>query len=114
LSPNIRVHQRRNLTLGHALWDRYAFGRLFGSTRVAGIGPGKRLAYAAVTPALPALLVLRLVKHIRAKQRHGREFLGALPAIVLLATAWAWGELVGYLTATSVARLAPQAGRQSA
>ena len=109
LSPNIRVHQRRNLTLGHALWDRYAFGRLFGSTRVTGVALGKRLVYAALTPALPALLVMRLVKHIRAKQSHGREFLGALPAIILLATAWAWGEFVGYLTGKSEATLMPRA-----
>lgn len=108
LSPNVRVHQRRNLTLGHALWDRYAFGRLFGSTRVAGVGLGKRLAYAAVTPALPALLVLRLFGHIRNKGVHMQAFIRALPAIVLLGSAWAWGEMIGYLTGTSVPELQAQ------
>ena len=108
LSSNIRVHQRRNLTLGHALWDRYAFGRLFGSTRVAGLGLGKRLVYAALTPALPVLLVVRLTRHILNKRSQKKEFILALPAILLLASAWACGEFVGYLTGTSVAALQPR------
>jgi hypothetical protein len=108
LSPNVRVHQRRNLTLGHALWDRYAFGRLFGSTRVAGTGMGKRLVYAAMSPALPALLVVRLFGHIRRKGIHKKEFFRALPAIILLGAAWAWGEMIGYLTGSSVPELQPQ------
>lgn len=108
LSPNVRVHQRRNLTLGHALWDRYAFGRLFGSTRVASVGMGKRLVYAAMSPALPALLVIRLFGHIKRKNIHKKEFLRALPAIILLGSAWAWGEMIGYLTGSSVPELQPE------
>jgi hypothetical protein len=92
----------------HALWDRYAFGRLFGSTRVAETPLGKRLLYAALAPALPVLLVARLSGHIRRKKRHKKEFLMALPAIVLLATAWAFGEFIGYVTRKSDPRLAPQ------
>jgi hypothetical protein len=108
LSPNIVVKQRRNLEIEHALWDRYAFGRLFGSTRVAETPLGKRLLYAALAPALPVLLVARLSGHIRRKKRHKKEFLMALPAIVLLATAWAFGEFIGYVTRKSDPRLAPQ------
>ena len=108
ITPAIAVHQRRQLTLGHALWDRYAFGRLFGSTRAASVSFSKRMVYALLAPALPVLLVVRLTRNIMANKPHKGEFLRALPAIILLASAWAWGEFIGYLTGTSEASLKPQ------
>lgn len=111
LSPDIVVQQRRELRIGHALWDRYAFGRLFGSTRAASVPGSKRMIYAALAPALPVLLVVRLTRHIMHKKRHIGPFLAALPWIVVLASAWAWGEFIGYLTGTSVAALQPQSER---
>jgi hypothetical protein len=108
ISPDILVNQRRDLEIGHALWDRYAFGRLFGSTRVAEAPLGKRITYALMSPLLPPLLVMRLLKHIIRKRRRGWQFLGALPLIVLLAGAWAYGECVGYITRTSDPRLTPK------
>ena len=111
LSQDIVVHQRRQLRIGHALWDRYAFGRLFGSTRAASVSAGKRMIYAALAPALPVLLVVRLTRHIMNKKQHIGEFIAALPYIILLASAWAWGEFIGYLTGTSEASLKPQSER---
>jgi len=108
LSPAIAVHQRRQLTAVHALRDRYAFGRLFGSTRAASASVGKRLAYALLAPALPLLLIGRLARHIAHKKRLAGEFIRALPAIFLLASAWALGEFAGYLTGKSGAALMPQ------
>lgn len=108
LSPSIGVHQRRQLRIGHALWDRYAFGRLFGSTRAASLPLSRRMVYALLAPVLPVLLVLRLVRHILNKKRHRREFFLALPYIVLLAAAWAWGECMGYVTGRSEPSLSPQ------
>lgn len=111
LSPDIVVHQKRQLHIGHALWDRYAFGRLFGSTRASSVSRGKRMVYAALAPALPVLLVVRLTRLIMNKKRHTGEFIVALPYIILLASVWAWGEFIGYLTGTSEASLEPQSER---
>lgn len=108
LSPNIVVKQRRSLEIDYALWERYALGRLFASIRVATASPGRRLLYAALSPALPVLLLARLGGHIRRKQRHKKEFFMALPAILLLATAWAFGEFMGYATRKPDPRLEPQ------
>ena len=108
LSPSIGVHQRRRLSIGHALWDRYAFGRLFGSTRAASLSGAKRTFYALLAPVLPVLLVVRLLRHILDKKRHRREFFLALPHIALLAAAWAWGECIGYVTGRSETSLTPQ------
>lgn len=99
LSPRIRVRQKRPIGLAAALRDRYAFGRLFGSTRVENAGTAARLKMMAVSLLLPALLVARVASHVARTRRYTGAFLRALPALVLISTVWAWGEFVGYATA---------------
>ncbi len=99
LTPRVAAWQTRGaLTPGEALRKRYVWGRSFAGIRVAGAPASRRLIYAALTPALPAVLTYRLVR--KALSRPGRrgEFLAALPYIALLNATWAWGELVGYAT----------------
>lgn len=98
LSPRVVVRQKRRLTLRDAIWDRYAFGRLFGSTRVVGAPASRRLIYSVTSVLIPVLLVSRVMSHIRQKRRWMGEFLRALPALVLISTIWGWGEFLGYVT----------------
>jgi hypothetical protein len=108
LSPHIVVHQQRSLRIGDALRDRYAFGRLFGSGRVSSISPLQRLIHIGSAILLPLLLVGRIAAHIFRKRCCMIEFVRALPALVLLNTIWAWGELVGYLTGRPEDSLTPR------
>lgn len=105
LSPKVLVHQSRNFTPREALRDRYAFGRLFASTRVAMSAPAKRLVYLAASIALPFLLTGRILAHFARKRRLVIEFVRALPYVVLLSLSWAWGEFLGYLTGKAEASL---------
>jgi hypothetical protein len=98
LSGRIIVRQQRSLRLGAALRERFAFGRLFASTRVSTTSRLRGVIYAGLCCTLPAILVGRVARDVLRKRRHGRELLRALPAILLLTTVWAGGELVGYLT----------------
>lgn len=100
LSPRIVVRQKRDLTLSAALWDRYAFGRLFAATRVEGTSFSRRLTLLAASLVLPVLLVARIASHIRRTRRYRAEFLRALPLVLLISATWAFGELLGYLTGT--------------
>jgi hypothetical protein len=121
LSPRIVVRQQRSLCLGEAIRDRYLFGRLFGSGRIIkrqgvkneeqSIGSAwiRRLIYMGGAVFLPLLLVGRVAGHVLRKRRYGAAFVRGLPALVLLNTAWAWGEFVGYVTGRPAACLAPQA-----
>jgi hypothetical protein len=121
LSPQVVVHQQRNLGLGAAITDRYHFGRLFGSGRIRqqnaimSVDEGLwavwlwRLIYIASTVFLPLLLIARVAGHVLRKRRCGAVFLRALPALVVLNTAWAAGEFVGYVTGRAGASLTPQA-----
>jgi len=97
-SPDIVVYQQRGLRLSEAIWDRYAFGRLLGSGRVASKPRARRLVYAALTGLLPVLLLARVAGQVLHKRRYQSAFFRALPVLAALSTAWAWGEFIGYLT----------------
>ena len=99
LSPRILVRQKRQISLRDAVRDRYAFGRLFGSTRVEGANAAARLKLTLVAVLIPVLLLARVAAHIVRTRRYAGAFLRALPALLLISAVWAWGEFVGYLTA---------------
>jgi len=101
LSPRVIVRQQRSLTFRYAMRERYSFGRLFASTRVAATPVWKRLVYAAFSPILPVIIVGRVVRNVAAKGRAIAKFLLSLPHLVLLAAVWSYGEFVGYVTGTA-------------
>lgn len=107
LSPDIVVRQQRNLRLGEALRDRYAFGRLFGSGRAHSVSMQRRLIYLGSAILLPMLLLGRVAGHVYRKRRGMASFMRALPALVFLNTVWVWGEFIGYLTGRPEHSLTP-------
>jgi hypothetical protein len=98
LCPAAEVRVRRNVRFSDAVYERYAFGRLFGATRVAHTGRGRRLYYAAFSPALPALLLTRMTSTAAKSRTTRARFLKALPSIAAMVLAWSWGEWLGYAT----------------
>lgn len=99
LTPRVVVWQTRSgLGLAAALKERFVWGRSFAGSRVAGVGLGRRLVFAALTPVLPFVLTLRLLRGALAKRRFVGRALLASPLLLLLSTFWSIGELVGYVT----------------
>jgi hypothetical protein len=99
LSPDIIVFQHRTgLTLARAMRERYVWGRFFAGNRVRGRSLAARLAWSAACLAVPGIILLKKTRDVVRKKRRRKEFIQALPLLVLLATGWAWGELTGYLT----------------
>jgi hypothetical protein len=99
LTPRITAWQNRvEMTLGQALKERYVWGRAFAGIRFDDRSLGRRLVYAGLTPALPILLTLRLIRKAFSSGKRLGEFLPALPYIALLTSTWASGEFVGYMT----------------
>jgi hypothetical protein len=98
LSPRITAWQNRaSMTLGEALKERYIWGRAFAGIRFDPGAIGRRTVYGALSPVLPVLLVLRLIRKALSNKRLG-AFLPALPYVVLLTLVWAYGEFAGYAT----------------
>jgi hypothetical protein len=108
LEPQIVVYQQRSLDLMSGIRDRYAFGRLFASTRFSKLTLAQRLLYSLLTLALPVVLVARVAGHILRKRRFLGEFVRALPYLILISTVWAGGEFLGYLTGTAEESLSPR------
>ncbi len=107
LSPRIVVNQQRSLGLREALWDRYAFGRLFASTRISGLSGAGRWRYIAASPLVPVLLLARILVQICQKRRRLAQAVRALPALVVLSMVWSYGEFVGSVTGRPHPSLSP-------
>lgn len=97
LDPEVIVYQnRRGLSLGAAVRERFSWGRSYAATRRAMLTAPQRLAYAALSPVLPAVLMMRMA---RTSWRRGSfaTFGRALPLIGMLLVTWSAGEGIGYL-----------------
>lgn len=97
--PGIIVREHRPLTLGTAARDRYAFGRLFASTRVEGAPIARRLVMAGASILMPPVLAARAARNLMVRRRHRRQIIRCAPALLFVASVWMLGEMVGYLTA---------------
>ena len=98
LDQQIIVRQnRRGLTFGTAIRERFSWGKSYAATRAAGLSMPERFAYAALSPVLPAILLIRMGRRAWSRKRHFAEFIRAVPLIVPLLISWSVGEMSGYL-----------------
>lgn len=98
LDSRMLVYQHRPpIGLGQAYRERMEWGRVFAETRVAEEGFWRSVWYAAGTPLLPLLLLLRVARHMSRQGRSASQMTKTLPLAMCLLTGWAWGELLGYL-----------------
>jgi hypothetical protein len=77
--------------------QRVQHARKYGAGRGKGLGTIARLAGVLACPLVPPLLCLRIIKALRARRMALAPWLAALPSLVVLASAWAFGEAVGTL-----------------
>jgi hypothetical protein len=99
LTPELVVDQMRDgLTVTGLLEERVAWGRLFGSLRVRESSTVRRIALTAIAPLLPAVLFWRLLRDQIGKRTAPERLIRVAPAALLLLTAWALGEALGYAT----------------
>lgn len=98
LRPDIIVYQHRSdLRLSHALRERFIWGRSYAATRRALLSNPKRVVYAALSPLLPGILMLRMTVTAWKRRRHFGKLLKSCHLIFLLLISWSLGECVGYL-----------------
>jgi len=98
LRPDVIMYQHRTgLSLMTAVRERYIWGRSYGATRNALLSSAKRLVYAALCPALPAVLVARMVRTTWARRRLFSKLMRSIHLILLLQVSWSVGEAAGYL-----------------
>ena len=94
--PNAIVSQNLRYRFGPFLKDRFEHGRAYARRRLVDeAGVGRRLALAASTPALPFVLETRVAR--LAGGAFPAAFRRSVPFSLAFLSAWAAGELVGYL-----------------
>lgn len=105
LEPRSRVSMARHVSFSDALYERYAFGRLFGCTRLGFCSKSKRAYYALLAPLLPAVLLARMARKALGTPALAAPFLRAIVPLTGMVLWWSWGEWLGYLTAKHPASL---------
>lgn len=75
--------------------ERFRHGRHFGAWRAA--AGRQRLRIVVAAPLVPLVLVARIARRAWRYSRYRFRFIGALPWLLIFASAWAAGELVGAL-----------------
>lgn len=98
LEPDAAVAMRRHVGFRDAVYERYAFGRLFGCTRLEFAPAWRRAYYVLLAPTLPVLLIGRMARRSLASGRARARFVRSFPPLFALVLAWSWGEWLGYLT----------------
>jgi len=96
-SPRLGVLLQRCPPLGWFIRSRYYYGRSYAAMRVESAQTGTRLLRALTTPVLPVVFVGRQLRGLLAKPTYLAWFLLCAPLLLVAHTAWAWGELWGYL-----------------
>lgn len=98
MEPASEVAMHRSVSMRDACYERYAFGRLFAHARIANVSAPRRWLYATLAPALPAILLGRMMAKALRSARLAGPFLRALVPLVAMVLCWSWGEWLGYLT----------------
>lgn len=100
LNPRIRVAHSNRDRLGDLLPNLIRHGRDFAALRAGedGFSRRRRLAFSVLSPLLPPLLFARSAARVARGRRHAGRFLLAAPLVLLGHTAWALGEMRGYLS----------------
>ena len=98
LTPSSQVTMYRNISLRHAIYERYAYGRLFASSRLSRWSRAQRFVYVIGAPLLPVLLLGRMVRVAIGSRRNRSALVKSLGPLMLMLLARCWGEWLGYVT----------------
>ena len=99
LRPQMVVRQDRGvLNFKDLLGERYTWGRIFAVSRLKEMKPLTRLLYITFSPAIPLVVLGRIVWKVLRSRRNRMKLMCSLPYLIMLTVVWALGELVGYVT----------------
>ncbi len=97
--PEAVVHTRRQVQFGAAVYERYAFGRMFACNRNVFSGSLlRRCLYAGLVPLLPPVLMGRMAGRALRSAGSRRMYARAFLPLLAMVLAWTWGEWLGYVT----------------
>jgi len=95
--PSLVVSYHRRLSPAGIVRRRFVHGRCFGAMRARRSSRARRVLFALAGPAVPWLMLARLVRRAWPKRRFRRQLLGTMPLALLCLFVWAVGEWMGNL-----------------
>jgi glycosyltransferase involved in cell wall biosynthesis len=95
--PEMAVYHCGPFDYGYYLGQRYLFSRAYAGARRNVMPVSRRILYALLSPALPALLLARISARVWQKKHRVGRYVQALPLIVPATIVYIFGELTGYL-----------------
>jgi hypothetical protein len=95
--PELVMGHRKRFGFVYFLQQRFHYSRYFAGVRFPSTMFARRLLYALLSPALAAIVPVRVLRSVWPRREYRGPALRAFPSIVCFSLAWAFGELVGYL-----------------
>ena len=95
--PALSVSYRHRGRVREMARQRYLHGWWFGGRRVTGAAARTRLLRVASTPAVPFVLLGRILRRLAAHPRLSVRLIPALPLLWFYVLCWSCGELRGYV-----------------
>ena len=96
--PSMIVLHKRPFGVLEYLQQRFLYSRSFAAMRSAGTSGGKRWVLAAMSLALPPVLLWRISRRVLKGRRHVGKLIVSLPLISVFTVSWAAGEIVGHVS----------------
>ncbi len=95
MDPSIIVYHKKHFGFWYFMRQRFLYSRYYAGRIAASARLVSRVVRTAATLGLAPLLLVRIASRVARRRRHFREFLLALPHLVVFTGVWAIGELVG-------------------
>lgn len=93
--PDIMAGHKKHYTIGEYTSQRYLYARSYAGARAQEGGLARRLAYGAVSLALPPVLLWRTLSRPLKKEVDRSLVWRSLPLTLLFVCAWSAGDIVG-------------------
>ena len=97
LQPELRVVHRNRYSSWQFFQQRLAHGCEFGLARAREISAARRAVLIVLSPLLPGLFLLKIVRSVMQQRRYRSKLLTATPWLLFFLLAWGLGEARGYL-----------------
>jgi glycosyltransferase involved in cell wall biosynthesis len=94
--PDIIVWHKMHYRVRGYAGQRYLYSRMYAGHRASDLTVAGRALRAALSAALPPVLLTRIVRRTLAAGGYGGVLIRSLPLLPVFVCAWAAGEVVGY------------------
>lgn len=95
--PAMELDHKKEFGFFYFVTQRFHYSRSFAGMRRARVDVLHRLVYAAASPLLIPILMYRIGRAVRSKQRYGSTYVAGFPLLAAFMVSYAVGECAGYL-----------------